>query len=702
MNLKVTTLLMLLLTVVSVASSQQLVSPNQSVPLNNSAVNKQRVLRQIDLKEATIVDAARMISELSGMNVVATAEAGKKEVTLYLQNVRAIDAVETVARVAGLWFREDESTGTVRIMTTDEYKDDIIIRRDDITKVFTLLHPNAMSVASAIQDLYGQRVRLNIRSIDDDLLLQQGALISSQFTLGGGLGGGGFGGGVGGGLGGQGGGVGRARFAQRGFGGGGFGGGFGGGGFGGGGFGGGGFGGGGFGGGGFGGGGFGGGAFGGNRNFNQNQGQSIREQLLDGNLSAEQLARIERSLAGQGQDGTVSSSDVSEAAQKEQVIYVTLNRSHNLVIVRTGDKDAMKAIERLINEIDRPTPQVLLEMKILDVRLDDNFRSIFDIQFNNGPQGPSAGQQGANNPFVQSAASAAENVLGLGNFPVEGGTFIYQFLNDNIRARIELLQTNGRIETVATPLLLASNNRPARIFVGEERVLVRSVNSTVVTPSVGAATTGISPVTELVDIGTNLFILPKINADRTVTLIVNQDNSTVKVGGATIPVSGQNGAVTEFPIDTVDTANVSGTVVARDGLSVAIGGLVRETIVENEQKVPVVGNLPVLGFPFRRTVRTKTKSELVLIITPHVITTPIEGQQRTMERVQTLSDSCYGQNQLMQDREPGPNQPWTPQRLENGYRRTVGEKTNYSGAQSNQGYVQPSAPMQTIPLSPRR
>ena len=347
----------------------------------------------------------------------------------------------------------------------------------------------------------------------------------------------------------------------------------------------------------------------------------------------------------------------------------------------------MNSIGQLINEIDRPTPQVLLEMKIVEVTLDDNFRSIFDFQFVDGAQGPDAATQGASNPFLLNAAGAAENVLGLGNFPVEGGTFVYQFLNDNIRARIELLETNGRLETVATPLLLASNNRSARIFVGEESVLVRSVTSNVSLNGTNGTFNNISPVTEIVDVGTNLFVIPKINADRTVTLVINQDNSTINEGGATIPVSGVGGGVTAFPIDTIDTASVSGTVVAQDGLTVAIGGLIRETSNDNVQKVPGLGNLPVVGAAFRRTVKEKQKTELVLLITPHVITTPIEGQQRTLDRVNALSNACVTRDSLQpQGTGPGPNAPWSPRRLQEGYRPVLSEDTGQYHQCTDQQY----------------
>ncbi len=585
---------------------------------------KEHRLRRLELKQTPVADAVRLLSELSGLNIVATQEAGQKKVTLFLQNVRTIEALETIAKVAGLWYREDPQTRTIRLMTTEEYQKDLVIHREDVTRVFTLLHPNALSVAMAIRDLYGPRVVLSLRTLnDDDLLTGFGAGLGGFGTFGafGGLGGfpgagfplGGFGTlGTGPGFAAGGGRCSRPGFfgAFPGFGGIGF------------------------------------GTWGGLSPWGFGLAgagapgtQPQQRQRPEEPLTPEQISQLQQQvqqLQQQEQQEKLSQL-VQQATQQEPPIYVTINRQHNLVIVRTADRETMKDIERLVWELDRPTPQVLLEMKILEVTLDDNFRSIFDLQYTSGPQGPTAVQQDQRNPYLIGANTAAQNVLGLGNFAFESGTLVYQFLNDNIRARIQMLEQERRIKTLATPLLLASNNRPARIFVGEERVLVRSVNTNIVTPATGAAATAITPITEIRDVGTTLFLIPKINADRTVTIVISQDSSTVNEEGAVIPVAGQDGQIQEFPIDTVDTANLFGTVVAKDGMTVAVGGLIREGTTRTQTKVPVLGDLPVVGRLFRREYDQDIKTELVLLITPHVITTPAEGEAKTRWRMRHLS-----------------------------------------------------------------
>ena len=191
-------------------------------------------------------------------------------------------------------------------------------------------------------------------------------------------------------------------------------------------------------------------------------------------------------------------------------------------------------------------------------------------------------------------------------------------------------------------MLLASNNSPARVFIGEERVLTTGVDTDIVTPATGATSTAVSPITEIRDIGTSLIIFPRINADQTVTLLINQDSSTVQPDSTTIPVASADGGVQEVSIDSVNTANLQGTVVARDGFSVAVGGLIRTTVSESTQKVPVLGDIPILGKAFRREVQERRKVELVLIITPKILAEAgEEGEKSSKEMLDRVSRHRY-------------------------------------------------------------
>jgi general secretion pathway protein D len=504
-------------------------------------VEGKRIAR-LELRSVNVHDALRLISEATGINAVASEEAGRKEIRLSLRDVTVHQAINLLAKTGNLWYREEG--GTFRVMTTEAFQKEVVVVREAFTRVFTLLHHNTVEMARVIADLYGSRVLLSLGSEEGDA--GAGGGLSRPVSSGG-----------------------------------------------------------------------------------------------ETKLTPGQIERLTAQLTAPVPEIGAPTSVQRGLSENEPPIFVTVVRQHNTLVVRSGDMRVIQDIESLIHELDRPTPQVLLEMKILRLGLGDHFRSIFDFGAVSGSTqvGPPTGQPP--NPLVPDAPDSPQRVFGIGNFPLEGGTFIYQFLNDHFRARIQLLEEENKVEVLATPMLLAANNRSARVFVGEERVLVTGVSTNVITSATGPSTTVISPITEVRDIGNTLKIFPRINADRTVTLQITQDTSSVLKGSATLPVSTQTGDVRQVPIDTVDTATLETTVVAKDGLTVAVGGLIQSSNSRNVQKVPFLGDIPILGRLFRREATDAAKQELILLITPHVILTPTEGQTVTETRVKEHSENSF-------------------------------------------------------------
>lgn len=528
------------------------------------------IITKLEFREAKMVDVIRALADMSSLNIVATKEAGARDVTVYLQKISVKDALDTISKNAGLWYRHDRTSNTYRIMTTDEYQKDVVVYREDTTRVFNLLHPNPVIVASAIRDLYGARVLLSLGMEADDFGTSGGTSMGTASRSG--AGGGSR--------------AGQARAGQaslrRQTGGANF--------------------------------------AGGGRNTGAvaGGGGAMSENIVSEKLTAEQLARL-GSLT-EGESGTLSSEALKGITRSEQPIYITVNREHNLIIVRTSDASAVKEIERLVKEMDRPTPQVLLEMKILELSVGDSFSQTFSLSATSGD---------------------GKHTLSLGNAEAsETGSLIYTFIDGRIAARIELLEKNNRINTLSSPILLASNNRPARVFVGEERVLVTGVTAT--DPVLNAAGGVVTPAkityeTEIRDIGNTLNIIPKINADKTVTLSIQQDSSSVLEGAVTLPPITVGNTTQSFTIDSVKTANIEGIVVAKDGLTIAIGGLISSTTSNSERKVPLLGDIPLVGELFKSKEQSTTKSELVLLITPRIITNPSDGENVSWDTVGPLS-----------------------------------------------------------------
>jgi general secretion pathway protein D len=345
------------------------------------------------------------------------------------------------------------------------------------------------------------------------------------------------------------------------------------------------------------------------------------DRAVTDRLTPDQIDKLTDRLIEYGDVRTIASEALKGISRSEQPIYITLNREHNLIIVRTTDMDAIKDIEHLIKEMDRPTPQVLLEMKVLELTSGDSFRQSFSLS---GTSGDGTGKR--------------DQTFGFGNFPAEGGSLVYTYMSKVISARLELLEKNNHINTLSSPILLASNNKMSKVFVGQERVIVTGFISILPIISNGVVTPGlIKPETEVREIGNTLQILPKINADKTVTLIIKQDSSSVTIGGGTIPIVASN-TVQNFNIDVVNVSKIEGTVVAKDGLTVAIGGLIGSSTSNNVQKVPFLGDIPILGQLFQRKDNSATKSELILLITPHIITAPAEAENVTRNAVEAITE----------------------------------------------------------------
>ncbi len=560
------------------------------------------MISKLEFNQANILDVTRALADISGLNFVATDKAAKKNVTVFLQNISVINALETITKNSGLWYRKDKKSGTYRIMSTDEYARDLIVYREDVTRVFKLLHPNPMLIATTIQDLYGRRVILSYGMFDDTVM--------QTLTSGGGNSG-----------------IGRTnntrgRSNQN------------------------------------------------NRNNNSRGGrvgnQNVKsifetKEDLAKEVTASQLEGLEDLAEDVGNQAVIGSDKIGALTANEQPIYVTLNREQDLLIVRTSDVTVMKDIEALVKELDLPTKQVLLEMKILSLDVGDFYRRAMDLDYmpsSEPVRGPFTDQD--RNPLFSESPIQVDttntqggttttqsgeitlgvsHILGLGNFALEGGTFVYQFLSDKIRARIQLLQQNNRINTLSSPILLTTNKKPARVFVGTEQVVTTGFEAvTGTTNGLVATNPAIVPITEIRDIGNTLQVMPNINGDKTVTLLIQQDASSLVRGGSTIPIPVGN-TVQSFNVDSVRTSNIQGTVVAKDGLTIAIGGLIDASDSEDIQKVPVIGDFPIIGEFFKRTVKEKSKRELILLITPHIIDTPHESDDISRDVIEPLTES---------------------------------------------------------------
>ena len=331
----------------------------------------------------------------------------------------------------------------------------------------------------------------------------------------------------------------------------------------------------------------------------------LREEFKG--LSPEEIEALEATATGEGKLNTAMVDALM--ARRRATIYVAVIRQHNQLLVRTSDEKTMEQIKDLVRRVDVPTPLVLLEVKVLSVNLGDSFNSVFDYQFSDGatvaggfvPSSlivPPAAAFTTGNilPPVGNSALTPDTPLAPASSPGVAGTpnppLLFQYVNSNFRLRMQMLENNNRVTTLATPLLLTANNEVSRLFVGQDVPL--NLGFTGPTPLVnatGASTTYAAGSTNIQfrPVGTDLLITPNINADRTVTLRILQEVSNIIKGGANVYLPTSTG-FSEQPIDIVNSQSVSGTVVGMDGLTVAIGGLIQDNVTTTAPRCPSWAN----------------------------------------------------------------------------------------------------------------
>lgn len=555
------------------------------------------MVKLINFRDVKLLDALAILSEQTGLNLVASSEAAKISISLTLRNVPARLAVETLCKANNLWFKDD--SGILRVMTALESQRDLTSFREEKTQVFSLLYPNAVQIGVAIRDLYGDRVQLSLGSEarsdeTDDLyerfdrfdVIDQRSQSLGLFENGGNNG------------------ISTAGGSN------------------------------------------------GSRNFGGNtssysqrstalQASTQRRREENNPTYRDELQKLTpdqiQNLQQQAKTGDLELL-YQQYRRSQADIYVTLSRRNNLLAIRTSDERAIEEIGKLIHRLDVPTSVVMLEVKVLSIEMSKDMTSAFDFQFTDGTS--SAG--GFNTGNIQPPASDLLNGIARRNAPLalrgtglNSGALAFQYVNNSFRARMQALEGKNKITTLATPILMTANNEVSRLFVGEERPIVRNINSNAVVNQT-TVTNGSNTAIEFRPVGTTLLITPNINADRTVTLRILQENSTINKNGASIPVVTNNG-LQQQPVDVVGTRSVSGTVVAQDGLTLAIGGLIEEGISDLRSQVPLLGSIPGVGIIFRNQNKSKTRSELVILIKPRIVTTPCEGESVSKELLEQLS-----------------------------------------------------------------
>jgi general secretion pathway protein D len=317
-------------------------------------------------------------------------------------------------------------------------------------------------------------------------------------------------------------------------------------------------------------------------------------------------------------------------------ISIAAHQPTNSLII-TAPREAYGLIKGIIEKLDIRRSQVLVESLIAEVTF--NQAEAFGVEWrllddpDEGTQVFSsslgAGEASLLNTVTSSPlASPPGLVIGVLRKTITiNGQEVF-----DIPAVLRAMQSSSDANVLAMPNLLTTDNEEAKIVIGEERPFLQATTET---PSGGVISTSRS--FEFRDTGITLRVKPKISQSKTVHLDLFLEITNF-IGEA------ETGAVTT----TKRSAETS--VIIDDGQTIVVGGLIRDDESQIESTVPCLGNLPVFGWLFRQTSERKIKTNLLIFMTPHIITTADEGRRITEHKRQQSEKADELKEQLQKSR----------------------------------------------------
>jgi type IV pilus assembly protein PilQ len=272
------------------------------------------------------------------------------------------------------------------------------------------------------------------------------------------------------------------------------------------------------------------------------------------------------------------------------------------MMVVTDYTENLEAVRNVLREVDRRPQQILIEATILRAALsEDNalgvdFNLLAGVKLNNIISNGGGQITGANSNTGSNSSTGAGSI-GTGNSfssSVPGGLKL-GFVSDNVSVFLSALEGITDTVVMANPKILALNKQKGEVIVGrKDGYLTTTTTDTSTVQTV-----------EFLDTGTRLIFRPFIGDDGYVRMEIHPEDSSGGLTGANLP----------FKITTEVTSNI----MVKDGNTVVIGGLFRESSETARSQVPFLGNIPGAGALFRQQRDRTLREEIIILLTPHVI-----------------------------------------------------------------------------------
>jgi general secretion pathway protein D len=300
--------------------------------------------------------------------------------------------------------------------------------------------------------------------------------------------------------------------------------------------------------------------------------------------------------------------------------------TRSLIVI--ADEKTRAAISQVVSNLDRPKPQVLIKVVFLEVTRNDSLDLGVEGSYNKNIGNPlttgfvtnfqvlNAGTTNAG-IFPSSITPLTSSFTSSNMFGLAGGSpaGLYQIFSQDYQVTLRAIATQGKAKVLSRPSVVARNNQPATITVGQSVPLVSATRFDNFGNQINTL--------DYQSVGIILRVTPFITSEGLVEMILSPETSELVADRSQwVPISsGPNGTVSA-PL--INQRSADTVVVTPDGQTVIIGGLIADSKGEGESKIPFLGDIPLLGNLFKRKTKSDAKTELIIFLTPHIIRAPTE------------------------------------------------------------------------------
>jgi general secretion pathway protein D len=327
----------------------------------------------------------------------------------------------------------------------------------------------------------------------------------------------------------------------------------------------------------------------------------------------------EVTVTSQPQKASVQNQQISTASSGKEAVVSGITRifsdeTLNAVIVLSTPED-YEIIKDAIAKIDLEPRQVMIEGMIAQIALKDEFSLGLAWSINT-------------KNFGGSPADITFNASSLDPNKLPGSTglrFVGTDSGGSVRAVVNALALKSKAKLLASPHIIVSDNREATIQVGQQVPIVTS-------ETFGSTTVAPQRTIQYKDIGIILKVKPQVNDSGLVSLEIKQEVSSYE----TISLSSTQDDII------LNKTEASTNLVVQDGHTIIIGGLIREDNTKSRTGIPWLSQIPLLGFLFGNTTDDKARTELIILLTPHVVKNQNEARSLTSGYIEKFTEEGKG------------------------------------------------------------